>query len=121
MSSALLGTSCGHCVGGSPASCHSDSVPGRTKYSSVFSVLTLGHRHIHMLAPEYGLYKTAMPGAVLVTENARHVLQLNKDQAAMFVTKMDEMAEQAGWRKKTTDRLAGVTEANEVYVKPRVA
>ncbi|GLI70938.1 hypothetical protein VaNZ11_016033 [Volvox africanus] len=97
------------------------AVTGRAKYSGVFSVLTLGHRHIHMLAPEYGLYKAAMPGAVLVAENARHVLQLNKEQAAMFVAKMDEMAKQAGWQKMTTGRLEGVTEANEVYIKPHLA
>ncbi|GIL80632.1 hypothetical protein Vretimale_9197 [Volvox reticuliferus] len=97
------------------------AVTGRAKYGGVFSVLTLGHRHIHMLAPEYGLYKTAMPGAVLVAENARHVLQLNKEQAALFVTKMDELAEQAGWRKVAAGRPGGITEANEVYIKPRSA
>lgn len=37
------------------------------------SALTLGHRHIHMLGPEYGLQRVAAPGAQLVAENARWV------------------------------------------------
>lgn len=44
----------------------------------------------------------------------RHVLQLNKEQAALFVTRMDELAAAGGWHKVAV-RPEGVTEACEVY------
>ncbi|GFR44767.1 hypothetical protein Agub_g6098 [Astrephomene gubernaculifera] len=93
-------------------------VTGRPKYAGCFAALSLGHRHMHLLAGEAGLLRAAAPGALLIAENARHVLQLNKEQAAAFAAKMDEMAVAGGWR-KSPGRPAGVTEASEVYVKPR--
>ncbi|KXZ43299.1 hypothetical protein GPECTOR_95g688 [Gonium pectorale] len=92
-------------------------VTGRAKFAGAFSALTLGHRHAHLLGPEGGLLKAAAPGAAIVAENARHVLQLTREQADLFVTKMDEMAAAAGWE-RLAERPAGVTEASQVYRRP---
>nr|F5A894.1 RecName: Full=Dynein axonemal assembly factor 3 homolog; AltName: Full=Dynein assembly blocked protein 1; AltName: Full=Paralyzed flagella protein 22 [Chlamydomonas reinhardtii]AEC04845.1 axonemal dynein assembly protein PF22 [Chlamydomonas reinhardtii] len=94
------------------------TLTGRAKYAGAFSGLSLGHRHTHMLEPQYKLAAAAAPGARLVAENARHVLQLSQEQAALFAAKMDELAAAGGWRPlPAAQRPPGITEAAAVYVR----
>ncbi|PNH02753.1 Dynein assembly factor 3, axonemal, partial [Tetrabaena socialis] len=94
-------------------------VTGRAKYAGAFSALSLGHRHVHMLAAEAGgLARAAAPGARLAAENARHVPSASfAATAALFADKMNEMALPGGWSRAEA-RPEGVTEAYEVYCKP---
>ncbi|KAG2424086.1 hypothetical protein HXX76_014762 [Chlamydomonas incerta] len=98
------------------------AVTGRAKYAGAFCGLSLGHRHTHLLEPQHRLAAAAAPGARLVAENARHVLQLSSEQAALFSTKMDELAAAGGWRPLPAGQWPdGVTAAAAVYFKPAAA
>ncbi len=52
----------------------------RSKYAGMFSAITVGHRHVHLVDQEHGLAKVAAPGAVLAVETAKYMLQLSSKQ-----------------------------------------
>lgn len=70
----------------------------RAKFAGAFAAATLGHRHMHLLGPEYRLADAVTPGGLLLAESAKYVLQLKPEQADAFKVKMDELACSAGWR-----------------------
>ena len=52
----------------------------RSKYAGMFSAITVGHRHVHLVDKEHELQKVAAPGAVLAVETAKYMLQLTSKQ-----------------------------------------
>ena len=52
----------------------------RTKYAAMFSAITIGHRHVHLIDKEHAMSKIAAPGAVLAVESVKYMLQLNSKQ-----------------------------------------
>ncbi len=67
-------------------------------------------------------YPTLPPTQTKTLHPRSHVLQLTKEQAALFSSKMDELAAAGGWRPLPAAQWpSGVTAAAAVYVKPSVA
>eukprot|EP00959_Pyramimonas_sp_CCMP1952_P088427 1849806-Pyramimonas_sp.AAC.1 len=60
-----------------------------------FDVVTLGCWMVHRLLD--GLGKLAKPNGVLAVEDARYMLSITKEQAALFDTRVDELAKENGW------------------------
>lgn len=53
---------------------------GRSKYGSMFSAITVGHRHVHLLEKQHALLGLAAPGALLAVETVKYMLQLSSKQ-----------------------------------------
>jgi hypothetical protein len=49
-----------------------------------FSLVTLGHRHVHLLDPEHGLFDAAGDGAMLLIESCTYMLQLTSAQVTAY-------------------------------------
>uniref|UniRef100_A0A7S0WW51 Uncharacterized protein n=1 Tax=Pyramimonas obovata TaxID=1411642 RepID=A0A7S0WW51_9CHLO len=60
-----------------------------------FDVIGLGCWMVHRL--QDGLDKLAKPNGVLAVEDARYMLSITKEQAALFDTRVDELAKENGW------------------------
>lgn len=54
----------------------------RSKYGSLFSAITVGHRHAHFLEKQHALAGVAAPGALLAVETAKYMLQLASKQVS---------------------------------------
>jgi len=57
----------------------------RSKYAGIFSAITVGHRHVHLIDKEHELQKVAAPGAVLAVETAKYMLQLTTKQVWAYI------------------------------------
>lgn len=54
----------------------------RSKYGGMFSAITVGQQHVHLLDKQHGLASVAAPGAVLAVETAKYMLQLTSKQVS---------------------------------------
>lgn len=52
----------------------------RSKYGGMFSAITVGQQHVHLLDKQHGLASVAAPCAVLAVETAKYMLQLTNKQ-----------------------------------------
>ncbi|MEW5305020.1 MAG: hypothetical protein WDW36_007590 [Sanguina aurantia] len=75
------------------------AVTGKSKHRAAFDLACVGHRHVHLAGSEHRLQEALKPGAMLVLEGARHLLQLKRDQTDTFAAKACEIASTAGWSK----------------------
>lgn len=74
------------------------ALTGRSKVRAApYDVITLGHRHMHLAGPAHGLDKVAKRGALMLVETAHYMLQLKKEQAEVFESKVEEICTSAGW------------------------
>lgn len=55
---------------------------GRSKYGGMFSAITIGQQHVHLIDKQHGLASVAAPGAVLAVETAKYMLQLTSKQVS---------------------------------------
>ena len=55
---------------------------GRSKYGGMFSAITVGQQHVHLLDKQHGLASVAAPSAVLAVETAKYMLQLTSKQVS---------------------------------------
>lgn len=52
----------------------------RSKYGGMFSAITVGQQHVHLVEKQHGLVNLAAPGAVLAVETGKYMLQLTSKQ-----------------------------------------
>eukprot|EP00195_Chlamydomonas_chlamydogama_P014829 CAMPEP_0202910428 /NCGR_PEP_ID=MMETSP1392-20130828/52055_1 /ASSEMBLY_ACC=CAM_ASM_000868 /TAXON_ID=225041 /ORGANISM="Chlamydomonas chlamydogama, Strain SAG 11-48b" /LENGTH=64 /DNA_ID=CAMNT_0049600543 /DNA_START=66 /DNA_END=256 /DNA_ORIENTATION=- len=62
--------------------------------AGAFDVVSVGHRHIHLLSKEHQLQQVAKAHGLLVAETAHYMLQLKKEQVEAFTGKIVEKAEE---------------------------
>jgi hypothetical protein len=74
------------------------SLTGKASYAGRFAAATVGHRHVHLLGPEYGLAGVMQDSAPVLVETAANMVQLNGQQAAAFEGKLLELAAAAGFQ-----------------------
>ena len=72
------------------------SLTGRSKVHGSFDLISLGHRHMHLAGPDHLLQKVAKDESWMVVETAKYMLQLKKEQADLFSSKINEICESAG-------------------------
>ncbi|DBB17927.1 TPA: Dynein assembly factor 3, axonemal [Trebouxia sp. C0006] len=89
----------------------------RSKYAGMFSAITVGHRHVHLVDKEHELQKVAAPGAVLAVETAKYMLQLTSKQVELFSEAVAGKAMNAGWQSLTKDELPE-PDANQLFAMP---
>ncbi|KAL0034805.1 hypothetical protein WJX77_007961 [Trebouxia sp. C0004] len=89
----------------------------RSKYAGMFSAITVGHRHVHLVDKEHELQKVAAPGAVLAVETAKYMLQLTTKQVELFAEAIAGKANNAGWQGIGKDVL-NEPDANQLFVIP---
>ncbi|KAM9716598.1 dynein axonemal assembly factor 3 [Menidia menidia] len=70
-------------------------LPEKQKYSHFFNTIYISASCVHQLGPT--TRQIAAPDAVLVLELAKYILDLNKEQEAGFVEKVESMALEAGF------------------------
>lgn len=75
------------------------SLTGKAGYARRFAAATVGHRHVHLLGPEYGLAGVMQDSGPVLAETAANMLQLNGQQVAAFEAKLLELAAAAGFQK----------------------
>ena len=54
----------------------------RSKYGGMFSAITVGQQHVHLIDKQHGLASMAAPGTVLAVETAKYMLQLTSKQVS---------------------------------------
>ncbi|XP_056152609.1 dynein axonemal assembly factor 3-like isoform X2 [Lampris incognitus] len=89
-------------------------LPEKQKYSQLFNSIYFGASLVHKLDP--ALKRTAAPGAVLIVELAKYLLDLTKEQEAGFAEKVVDMAREVGfepWREENSD------DCHAVFTLPR--
>ncbi|DBA71332.1 TPA: Dynein assembly factor 3, axonemal [Trebouxia sp. C0005] len=89
----------------------------RSKYAGMFSAITVGHRHVHLIDKEHELQKVAAPGAVLAVETAKYMLQLTTQQVELFAEAVAGKAINAGWQSLSKDVLLE-PDANQLFAMP---
>jgi hypothetical protein len=75
----------------------------------------VGHRHAHLLGAEGKLAAALRPGAPVVAEGGRYMVQLKQEQAAAFADKVAELAAGGGLERRA-EALPGVDGAHLVFV-----
>ena len=65
----------------------------RSKYAGIFSAITVGHRHVHLVDREHGLARVAAAGAVLAVETVKYMLQLTSKQVQACLLEHDTAQE----------------------------
>eukprot|EP00798_Chlamydomonas_sp_ICE-L_P019012 gene19012-25603_t len=83
------------------------AVTGKSKLAGCFSVVTVGHRHIHLLQAEHQLEKTA-----------KYMVQLKKEAAAEFEKKIAELAGTSGWVLKEDTESMKPPPAFKLFTRP---
>jgi dynein assembly factor 3 len=68
-----------------------DELVRRSKFQKLFNIVYLSNSHSHMLKSE--LTSTFNPGATVVLDSAKFVLELTKDQQSEYVQKIVSLAE----------------------------
>jgi hypothetical protein len=75
------------------------SLTGKAAFAGRFAAATVGHRHVHLLGPEYGLAGVMQDRAPVLVETAANMVQLNGQQVAAFEAKLLELAAAAGFQR----------------------
>jgi hypothetical protein len=73
------------------------AVTGRPALAGKFRAATLGHMHLHLAGAAHGAAAALAPGAPLLIEGARNMVQLSDAQAAAFECKAAEIAAAGGF------------------------
>ncbi|KAL3140672.1 Dynein assembly factor 3, axonemal, variant 2 [Trebouxia sp. C0010 RCD-2024] len=90
---------------------------GRSKYGSMFSAITVGHRHVHLLEKQHALLGLAAPGALLAVETVKYMLQLSSKQVELFSEAVTTKALEAGWQSLSEQQLSA-PDAYQLLVSP---
>lgn len=89
----------------------------RSKYAGMFSAITVGHRHVHLVDREHGLARVAAAGAVLAVETVKYMLQLTSKQVELFSGAISTKAVDAGWQSLPKE-LMSEPDAHQLFVLP---
>ncbi|MBN3294742.1 DAAF3 factor, partial [Polypterus senegalus] len=88
-----------------------DKLAEKNCYNQLFNIMYFSCSMIHQLKP--ALRRTAAPGASLIVEMARYILDVHKDQAAGLLPRVNELAKEAGFTPTVNNETIACFELRE--------
>lgn len=91
---------------------------GKKQFQKQFEVVSVGRGALHLLQNTRSLPSLcSTPGAVLVVESIRYMLETKKEQVPVFEERIAELAKETGWTRNTQlhDTMGGLTKAHLVF------